>query len=91
MTEGLHLLKLNLSPYAGDVFHQPPLVLLAFYPLQSNPLFNQLFFVTIDLLSAFIIREITALWQSQVYPEIQRDDKVKNTHSIQSNISIVSC
>jgi len=43
VTEGLFLYKLGHSPYVGDVFHQPPLILLPFYFLQTQP-YDKLFF-----------------------------------------------
>ncbi|KDO29350.1 hypothetical protein SPRG_05886 [Saprolegnia parasitica CBS 223.65] len=38
LQEGLFLAGAGLDPYAGDVFHQPPLVLLAAMGVQSVPL-----------------------------------------------------
>ncbi|EQC37213.1 hypothetical protein SDRG_05439 [Saprolegnia diclina VS20] len=38
LQEGLFLAGAGLDPYAGDVFHQPPLVLLAAMGVQSMPL-----------------------------------------------------
>ncbi|KAM9980345.1 hypothetical protein ACTFIZ_006593 [Dictyostelium cf. discoideum] len=36
LVEGLHLRELGLSPYAGSAYHQPPLVLLLFYPFVNS-------------------------------------------------------
>ncbi|GLE09860.1 hypothetical protein PINS_up021774 [Pythium insidiosum] len=35
--ESVYLFNSIGSPYAGDVFHQPPLVFAAFYPVLSLP------------------------------------------------------
>ncbi|EGC39428.1 hypothetical protein DICPUDRAFT_147853 [Dictyostelium purpureum] len=66
LIEGIHLRELGLSPYAGSVYHQPPLVLLLFLPIlkmnefiQFNITSSQLFFVLVDCLIAVSLREIT--------------------------------
>jgi phosphatidylinositol glycan class U len=76
VTEGLYLLKLNQSPYAGDVYHQPPLVLLLFYGFQNYPIITKLFFILLDIFAALLIRQITSLWQRRKLAEISGDEKV---------------
>eukprot|EP01132_Coremiostelium_polycephalum_P004123 gene4123-5159_t len=63
LTEGLHLRDLGLSPYAGSAFHQPPLVLLLFYPFHvySEWLPPQLVFLICDLIIAILLRKITKM------------------------------
>jgi hypothetical protein len=55
VTESLFLLDHGHSPYQGDVFHQPPLLLLLFFPL-SNAWAQRLVFVLVDCLIAFALR-----------------------------------
>ncbi|KAF2076361.1 hypothetical protein CYY_002318 [Polysphondylium violaceum] len=68
LTEGLHLWDLGLSPYSGSAYHQSPLVLLLFYPFHSNNLSTsltglppQVVFLVVDILIAYLLREITKL------------------------------
>lgn len=57
MTESLFLLDHGHSAYEGDVFHQPPLLLLLFYPLRNLPLWaTQLLFAGLDCIVAFALR-----------------------------------
>ncbi|TMW64776.1 hypothetical protein Poli38472_011656 [Pythium oligandrum] len=56
--EAVFLYETQGSPYAGDVFHQPPLVFAAFYPILSLPDKFQYaaacaFFIAVDLLIAW--------------------------------------
>jgi len=55
--------KLHLSPYAGDAFHQAPLILPFFYPIYESQFITQTVFVVLDILCAFMVAEIVALWQ----------------------------
>ncbi len=50
----------------GDVFHQPPLILLPFYALAKIPHLDKLFFVVIDLVAALLIRELATLWRQRL-------------------------
>lgn len=57
VTESLFLLDHGHSAYEGDVFHQPPLLLLLFYPLRNLPLWaTQLLFAGLDCIVAFALR-----------------------------------
>merc|ERR1740117_175224 len=59
LTEGLFLLNDGRSPYAGDVFHQPPLLILAFWPLQTMPKWvTGAVFILRDAMTAHFLREI---------------------------------
>lgn len=63
--EGLFLLEQGLSPYAGDVFHQPPLVILAFWPLRNLPFaVNAAIFIFRDVLTAYYLRIIASYYKS---------------------------
>ncbi len=64
--EGLFLLKLGQSPYAGDVFHQPPLILPLFYSIQNDPWLIRAAFIIIDLLCALAIRGCVQSYQKQL-------------------------
>lgn len=55
MQEGLFLYNHNVSPYDGGVYHQAPLFLPLFSLLPSYtswPIFTNLLFVAVDILSA---------------------------------------
>lgn len=59
MQEALFLKAQGLSPYSGNVFHQPPLVLALFAPLQSlDPIWTSLLFIGCDVLVAAGLRII---------------------------------
>lgn len=66
VTEGLFLLKLGQNPYAGDTFHNPPLMLLPFYLLNNNPAFIQSLYIALDILIALILVGITSTWQARL-------------------------
>ena len=58
--EGYFLLESSKSPYAGDVFHQPPLVLALLIPFLKlkNDMALWWFFIICDTFVALILRKI---------------------------------
>ncbi|KAK5584662.1 hypothetical protein RB653_006278 [Dictyostelium firmibasis] len=98
LVEGLHLRELGLSPYAGSAYHQPPLVLLLFYPFVNsisigidNNINNnsngieksQILFLLIDCLIAIALREIA----KQIPKVLPNEMKSISTHSNLPNIT----
>ncbi|KAJ0397007.1 hypothetical protein ATCC90586_009241 [Pythium insidiosum] len=64
--ESVYLFEATGSPYTGDVFHQPPLVFAAFYPVLSlpasiQPIAATLLFIAIDLLIAWGLARLCEL------------------------------
>lgn len=62
VSEALFLINRDVSPYAGDVYHGSPLILLVFSPLQHFPLLmSHLLLVFAELLTAASLRQIMKL------------------------------
>ncbi|KAJ8041054.1 Phosphatidylinositol glycan anchor biosynthesis class U protein [Holothuria leucospilota] len=59
MTEGMFLIKNGISPYLGDNFHEPPL-LLYFFTIMDNttPALIPLVFLFLDLTTAFLLYRV---------------------------------
>ncbi|XP_013381827.1 phosphatidylinositol glycan anchor biosynthesis class U protein [Lingula anatina] len=56
VTEGLSLYNSGISPYAGDIFHETPLILKFFnYTVKKMPGLVDLIFVLTDILTAFVL------------------------------------
>ncbi|PIK62620.1 putative phosphatidylinositol glycan anchor biosynthesis class U protein-like [Apostichopus japonicus] len=56
MTEGVFLLDHGISPYEGDNFHQPPLLLYLFFVIHKTaPSLIPLVFLFLDLTTAFLL------------------------------------
>ncbi|KAJ2160389.1 hypothetical protein GGF46_002279 [Coemansia sp. RSA 552] len=61
LVEGLHLSAHGISPYDGGLFHQSPLLLLAFAPLRLLPdIFTSVIYVGADALVALLLAKIAA-------------------------------
>ena len=73
MVEGLFLLKLEQNPYAGDAYHQPPLLLALFYPIQDSELLIRIVFIVLDLLIAVLLALSAELWQKRNFNRIVQD------------------
>ncbi|KAJ1962716.1 hypothetical protein GGI12_002480 [Dipsacomyces acuminosporus] len=59
LVEGLHLSRHGVSPYDGGVFHQSPLLLLAFRVIDAFPaLFTDLVYIMADASIALILAKI---------------------------------
>ncbi|RYP36607.1 hypothetical protein DL767_003311 [Monosporascus sp. MG133] len=66
--EGLFLYNHNVSPYDGGVFHQAPLLLPLFSLLPDPskfPIFTNLLYIAVDLLSAHALYKIAASGEAQ--------------------------
>ncbi|XP_071824466.1 phosphatidylinositol glycan anchor biosynthesis class U protein-like [Apostichopus japonicus] len=60
MTEGVFLLDHGISPYEGDNFHQPPLLLYLFFVIHKTaPSLIPLVFLFLDLTTAFLLYEVS--------------------------------
>ncbi|KAI9470179.1 hypothetical protein LPJ78_002976 [Coemansia sp. RSA 989] len=67
LQEGLYLSSLGISPYDGGVFHQSPLLLLAFKPLYYLPaVFTNTVFVAADVLVAWLLARIVDMRERQL-------------------------
>lgn len=67
MREGCFLIETNKSPYLGDVFHQPPLILALFCPLLQHleaPLLH-FFWIAIDFIIAQLLIAICKVHLTQ--------------------------
>lgn len=59
LTESMFLIDQGMSPYSGDAFHQPPLILLIFYPLRKfDIIYTQLIFIAVDVLISITLKAI---------------------------------
>jgi hypothetical protein len=56
--EGFFMLQHGQSPYLGDHFHQPPLLLLVFLPLINRPILLRAFFIAMDIAIALALRKL---------------------------------
>jgi len=56
VTEGLHLLNLNIHPYTGDMLHEPPLHLLAYnFLVAFSSKYLYLVFILCDIATAYLL------------------------------------
>ncbi|XP_030831860.1 phosphatidylinositol glycan anchor biosynthesis class U protein [Strongylocentrotus purpuratus] len=68
MVEGLTLLERGISPYAGDTFHETPLLLYIFYYVRSiSPTLVPVMFVMVDLMTAFILHKVATRTMKYLY------------------------
>ncbi|XP_071501031.1 phosphatidylinositol glycan anchor biosynthesis class U protein-like [Diadema antillarum] len=75
MVEGLTLLDAGISPYAGDTFHETPLLLYSFHYLRSiSPSLVPLVFVIADLLTAWTLRSAAQIAIKFLFNQ-QQDEK----------------
>jgi phosphatidylinositol glycan class U len=74
INEGLFLLKQGnqRNPYAGGLYHNPPLLLYLFYPFTlfpSRALLIQLFFILLDVLNSYLLLRIGRAYYTK-YPSV---------------------
>ncbi|GAB6032702.1 hypothetical protein CHUAL_011577 [Chamberlinius hualienensis] len=62
--EGIYLQNAGISPYSGDILHEPPLVLLFFEYFKANfpPYFLNWLFVLSDVVTALCLSKIVQLF-----------------------------
>ncbi len=60
--EGVFLHSAGLSPYAGSLFHQSPLVLVLFAPLVQSDVALELFFAGVDVAIGVVLFGIAYVW-----------------------------
>jgi len=58
LTEGVHLHKSGLSPYAGVVFHETPLALFVFSMIGNNTSYASWLFTLGDLLTSLVLSKV---------------------------------
>jgi hypothetical protein len=75
--ESLFFVDTNRNPYDGDVFHQPPLILLIFHWIRS-PLAVHLFFIAVDIAIALCLHDVCALHLQHEETE-HETDKLSHT------------
>ena len=57
MTEGAYLMEQGISPYEGDMVHEPPLTLLLYsFLIQHYAALIPAAFILVDLLTAHILK-----------------------------------
>jgi GPI-anchor transamidase subunit U len=71
--EGVFLHAQGLSPYAGSMFHQSPLVLMLFTPLVESRVALELFFTLLDLLAGLVVFGIAQLWSVRAAERAERE------------------
>ncbi|XP_059477372.1 phosphatidylinositol glycan anchor biosynthesis class U protein [Neocloeon triangulifer] len=77
VTEGVHLMKNDISPYDGDLFHETPLGLFAFsWLLTLKQPFLDLFFIFVDALTCFCLQMVAESYSSQAL-EKEKENKKK--------------
>jgi len=75
VTEGLFLMNLGQSPYAGDAYHQAPLLIALFYPIQDFVFLTRLIYVLADLIIGIMLLDIVFLWQRRMKTIVAIDQK----------------
>ncbi|XP_041454482.1 phosphatidylinositol glycan anchor biosynthesis class U protein-like [Lytechinus variegatus] len=89
MVEGVTLLEWGISPYAGDIFHETPLLLYTFYSVHAVcPTLVPVIFVMLDLITALVLRKVATRTMKYLYN--QQKQKEKNYASGVSPLLIVS-
>jgi hypothetical protein len=82
-------MNLGHSPYAGDAFHQPPLILALFYHLHESPILVRSIFIICDLLIGLSLMQATYLWQQRVKLKIKAQKKKELQTDEESKFQII--
>ncbi|PRP75220.1 hypothetical protein PROFUN_15942 [Planoprotostelium fungivorum] len=91
--EALFLNEHGVDPYAGDAFHQPPIMLLLYYPFHHfrlPPLYLHLFWLMLDIVIAFLIRSIAFKVLDREQSENKTESKTSWIPNVAFNVYLLN-
>lgn len=68
MVEGVVLYNEGINPYAGDIFHETPLVLWLFSKIldQVSPTFINVLFIVCDIITSYLLYKGAKIYSSEL-------------------------